>query len=163
MNHKLTIVASGDRDIVMTRKFDAPRDMVFDAHTKPELIKRWLGAFSGWTFEVCEVDLRVGGKYRYVWKNAEQKTSMGMGGIYREIKRNERLVQSEKFDEAWYPGEMLATSVFVEKSGQTTLTSTWRYDSREIRDGVLKSPMESGLVASYDKLEEQLTAALGAK
>ena len=163
MKHRLNIAASGDRDIVMTRSFDAPRAMVFDAHTKPELIKRWLGAFSGWTFDVCEVDLRVGGKYRYEWTNAAQKQSMGMGGVYKEIKRNERLVVTEKFDEAWYPGEMLATSVFVEKSGQTTLTSTWRYDSREIRDGVLKSPMESGLVASYDKLEEQLMALVEAK
>ena len=163
MKHKLQLATKGDREIVMTRTFDAPREMVFDAHTKPELIKRWLGAFKGWTMDVCEVDLRIGGRYRFVWTNADDKTSMGMGGTYKEVVRSERLVNTEKFDDPWYEGEMVATLAFVEKNGATTLTSTWRYGSEKIRDSVMKSPMETGLVASYDALEELLQSATASK
>src|SRR5207248_1664270 len=88
-----------------------------DAQRRP----RWLGVFGGWTLPVCEIDLRVGGKYRFVWRNADG-SSMGMGGVYREIVRPDRLVNTEKFDDAWYPGEALITSVLVEKAGKTTLT-----------------------------------------
>lgn len=78
MTNKLKIHPQGERELVMTRAFDAPRRMVFDAYTRPELIRRWLGGFSGWQFDVCEVDLREGGKYRWVWRNSDGHT-MGMG------------------------------------------------------------------------------------
>jgi len=157
MNNKgtLQVTTPTDREIVMTRVFDAPRHLVFDAHTKPELIKRWLLGPSGWTMPVCDIDLRVGGAYRYVWRNAKG-TEMGMGGVYREIVAPERLVNTERFDEAWYPGEALSTTVFVEKGGKTTLTLTVLYESREARDGVLKSGMETGVGASYDRLSDLL-------
>jgi uncharacterized protein YndB with AHSA1/START domain len=135
--------------------------LVFDAHTKPELVKRWLLGPPGWTMPVCEIDLRVGGKYRYVWRNADG-TEMGMGGVFREIARPERLVATEVFDQSWYPGEALDTSVFVEERGKTTVTLTVLYESREARDGVLKSPMEQGMAAGYDRLEE-LLASMPAK
>jgi len=157
----LKITARGDREIVMTRVFDAPRHLVFEAFTKPELLKRWLLGPPGWSMPVCEIDLRVGGRYRYVWRNAKG-TEMGMGGVYREIVVPERIVATEKFDEAWYPGEALGTVVLVEQSGKTTLTQTLLYESREARDGVLKSPMESGVAASYDRLAEVL-ATLGSR
>jgi uncharacterized protein YndB with AHSA1/START domain len=102
----LKVTAQGDREIVMTRVFDARRESIFDAYTKPELVKRWLGVFGGWTLPVCEIDLRVGGKYRFVWRNTDGR-SMGMGGVYRDVVRPERLVNTEKFDDAWYPGESL--------------------------------------------------------
>src|SRR5258705_3710783 len=88
---KLQISTPSDREIAMTRAFDAPRSMVFDAWTKPELLKRWLGVFGNWSFAVCEVDLRVGGKYRYVWRGKDGK-EMAMGGVFRQIVRPERLV-----------------------------------------------------------------------
>jgi uncharacterized protein YndB with AHSA1/START domain len=154
---KLQITTPSDREIAMTRAFDAPRDMVFDAWTKPELIKRWLGVFGGWKFVVCEVDLKVGGKYRYVWRGPGGE-DLAKGGVYREIVRPERLVCTEKFDEPWYPGDAVDTTVFVEKSGKTTVTTTVLYASREARDGVLKSPMEGGVAQSYDKLAEMLAA-----
>jgi uncharacterized protein YndB with AHSA1/START domain len=153
----LTIEPRGDREIVMTRVFDAPRNLVFDAHTKPELLKRWLGVFGGWTLPVCEVDLRVGGTYRWVWRGADGK-EMGVRGVYREVVPPERIVHTEKFDEAWYPGESLITTVLTEQGGKTTLTVTMRYESREARDAVLKSPMEGGLAQSYDKLAELLAS-----
>lgn len=156
----LKITARGDREIVMTRGFDAPRHLVFDAWTKPELLKRWLLGPPGWSMPVCEIDLRVGGAYRYVWRRDSDGTEMGMGGVYREIVPPERLVATEKFDEAWYPGEAVSTVALTEQGGKTTLTNTVLYDSREARDGVLKSPMESGVAASYDRLDEVLATVV---
>jgi uncharacterized protein YndB with AHSA1/START domain len=147
----LVVTTPSDREIAMTRVFDAPRKLVFEAWTRPELIKRWLGVFGKWSFVVCEVDLRVGGAYRYVWKGPDGVT-MGMGGVFREIVKPDRIVATEKFDDPWYPGEAIDTTTFVEKGGQTTLTTTVLYVSKEVRDGVLKSPMESGVAKSYDNL-----------
>ena len=154
----LTIAAHGERELVMTRVMNAPRQMVFDAFTKPELVRRWLSGLEGWTMPVCEIDLRVGGKYRYVWKNSADGTEMGMGGVYREIVVPERIVASEKFEQAWYPGEAVGTFEFIEREGKTTVKQTMQYDSRATRDAVLRSPMESGVTASYDRLEELLTS-----
>jgi uncharacterized protein YndB with AHSA1/START domain len=155
MKNMLNVTAKGDREIVMTRSFAAPRGMVYDALTRPALIKRWLGVFGGWTMPVCEVDLRVGGRYRYLWRgpNGEE---MGMGGVYRELVPSKRIVSTEKFDQSWYPGEAVGTAVFDEQDGTTTLTITVLYDSRDARDTVLKSPMEQGAGASYDNLEKFL-------
>jgi uncharacterized protein YndB with AHSA1/START domain len=148
----LQITTPTDREIAMTRVFDAPRQLVSDALTKPELVKQWLLGPPGWTMPVCEIDLRVGGAYRYVWRRDSDGTEMGMGGVYREIVAPERVVATEKFDEAWYPGEALGTTVLVEHGRKTTLTQTVLYQSREARDGVLKSGMERGVAASYDRL-----------
>ena len=153
----LQVTTPSDREIAMTRVFDAPRSLVFDAWTKPELLKRWLGVFGDWSFAVCEVDLKVGGKYRYVWRGKDGK-EMGMGGVYREIVRPERIVSTEEFDDPWYPGDAQDTTVFVEKGGKTTVTTTVLYATKEARDGVLKSPMESGVAKSYDKLAEVLAS-----
>jgi uncharacterized protein YndB with AHSA1/START domain len=152
----LQVTTRGEREIVMTRVLDAPRTLVFDAFTKPELVRQWLLGPPGWSMPVCEIDLRVGGKYRYVWRRDKDGTEMGMGGVYREVVIPERIVSTEEFDEAWYPGEAVGTLVLVEQDGKTTVTQTVLYESRETRDAVLKSPMESGVAASYDRLEELL-------
>jgi len=152
----LQIKANGDREIVMTRVFDAPRKLVFDAFTKPELLKQWLLGPPGWSMPVCEIDLRIGGRYRYVWRRDTDGTEMGCGGVYREIVPPERLVHTEQFDNPWYPGESLITTVLDEQRGKTTLTATMLYESRDARDGILKSGMESGVAASYDRLAELL-------
>lgn len=104
---------------------------------------------------VCEVDLRVGGRYRYVWKRPDGM-EMGMGGEYREIVVPERIVCTEKLDEAWYPGEALITNVLTEQDGKTLCTMTMRYESTAARDAVLASPMEGGLSAGFAKLDELL-------
>jgi uncharacterized protein YndB with AHSA1/START domain len=152
----LKVAARGEREIVMTRVFDAPRRLVFDACTKPELVRQWLLGPEGWSMPVCEIDLRVGGRYRYVWRRDRDGTEMGMGGVFREIVPPERLVTTEEFDDPWYPGQAIGTLVLVEEAGRTTLTQTMLYESREARDGVLKSPMEKGVAASYDRLEKML-------
>ena len=96
----LKVTTPSEREIVMTRVFDAPRQLLFEAHTKPDLVKRWLLGPPGWSMPVCEIDLRVGGKFRYVWRRDNDGTQMGMGGVYREIEAPERIVNTEKFDEA---------------------------------------------------------------
>jgi uncharacterized protein YndB with AHSA1/START domain len=125
----LNVEARGSREIIMTRVFDAPRHLVFEAFTRPELLKRWFFGPPGWSLVVCEVALRVGDAYRYVWRGPDG-TEMGMRGVCREFVPPERLVATEKFDEAWYPGEAVNTIVLVEKDGGTTLTQTVAYESR---------------------------------
>lgn len=152
----IKITAHGDRELVITRVFDAPRAMVFQALTTPELVKQWLLGPKGWTMPICQIDLRVGGAYRYLWRREKDGFEMGMGGFYREIVVPERVVTTEKFDEAWYLGEAVGTIVLVEQGGKTTLTLTIAYESRQARDAVLKSPMEEGVAAGYDRLEDLL-------
>jgi len=157
MKNTLQVATRGDCEIVMSRVFEAPRQLVFEACSKPEFVRRWLLGPDGWSMPVCEIDLRVGGSYRYVWRHSDGRET-GMGGVYREIAVPERIVATEKFDEAWYPGEAVGTILLVEQSGKTTLTQTILYDSRETRDAVLNSPMEKGVAASYDRLEAVLAS-----
>src|SRR5437773_9851644 len=117
----LKVAANGEREIVMIRVLDAPRKMVFDAFTKPELVKRWLLGPDGWTMPVCEIDLRVGGVYRYVWRKESTGTEMGVGGVFREVVRPQKLVATEKFDDSWYPGEAVDTTVFEERGAITKM------------------------------------------
>lgn len=153
----LRITTPSDRELAMTRTFDAPRRLVFDAFTKPDLIRRWMLGPPGWTMIVCEMDLRVGGEYRYVWRK-EDGTEMGMGGEIRELEPPERLTSTERFDESWYPGEAEWTVVLTERDGRTTMTQTVRYESREARDVVLASPGGEGAAMSYDRLAELLAS-----
>lgn len=154
----LEVTTPSEREIAMTRVFDAPRNLVFDAWTKPELLKGWLGVRNGWSLAVCEIELKVGGAYRFVWHGPDG-AEMGMGGVYREIVAPERLVSTEKFDDAWYEGEALDTIVLVEEDGKTTATTTVLYESQEIRDAVLESPMKDGVAESYDVLAELLASS----
>jgi uncharacterized protein YndB with AHSA1/START domain len=148
----LQVTTPTDREIVMTRVFDAPRRLVYDAFTKPDLLRRWFGP-RGWSLVTCEVDLRVGGSFRFVLRGSDGR-ELGMRGVYRELVPPERSVHIESFDE--YPGESLVTAVLVEQRGKTTLSVTILYPSREVRDAVIQSGMEHGAAESYDKLAEML-------
>lgn len=148
----LSVTAPGEREIVITRAFDAPRELVFDAITKPELLLRWFHGPDGWTLIACEVDLRVGGAYRFVWRGPDGM-EMGLGGVHRDILRPERIVRTERYDMDWTGGETLGTSLLSERDGKTTLTTTVVYASREARDGALASGMEQGIAAGYDRLD----------
>jgi uncharacterized protein YndB with AHSA1/START domain len=150
----LKVTTPSEREITLTRIFDAPRGLVFDAMTKPELLKRWFGP-RGYSLAVCDVDLKVGGRWRFVLRGPDG-ADMGMSGVYREIASPERLVSTEAFDE--YPGEALATIVLVEDGGKTTFTNTLLYPSRAIRDIVINTGMEHGAAESYDKLDEHLAS-----
>ena len=155
MSTKVKIVPHGERAILIKRSFIAPRAIVFDAMTKAEMMLNWFHGAPGWTLVVCEIDLRVGGTYRWVWRNSAGD-EMGMGGVYKEVVRPERLVTTEKFDQAWYPGEALGTLVLTEESGKTLMTLTVEYESRAARDGVLAVEMEGEMETGYARLDEYL-------
>ena len=152
----LKVEARGDREIVMTRVFDAPRELVFDALTKPELLKRWFGPH-GWTLTECEVDLRVGGAWRFLSKGPDGRT-MGMRGVYREISPPERIQYTESFDEWAEQGSALITTTLAERDGRTTLTCVSLAPSREVRDAVIRTGMEHGAAETYDRLADVLHA-----
>jgi uncharacterized protein YndB with AHSA1/START domain len=107
----LTLTTPSDREILITRDFNAPRALVFDCMSKPELVRRWLLGPPGWTMPVCEIDHRVGGRYRYVWRNQTDGREMGMGGVYREIVPPEKVVQTELFDHRVDEPHLLADRV----------------------------------------------------
>jgi len=155
MTNKVTVTPKGEREIVIQRAFSAPRKLVFDAMSKPDMMKQWFHGPPGWTLVTCEIDLRVGGKYRWVWHNNDGH-DMGMGGVYREIVPPERIVSTEKFDQSWYPGEALGTLVLTEQNGGTLMTLTMQYASSEAREAVMRSPMKNGLEIGYGRLEEYL-------
>ena len=155
----LQVTTPSEREIVLTRIFDAPRSLVYDALTKPELLKRWFGPL-GWSLVVCEVDLRVGGEWRFVLRGPDGK-DMGMRGVYRELVPPDRSVHTESFDD--YPGESVVTTVLLEQGGKTTLTGTILYPSKEIRDIVIASGMEHGAAESHDRLAELLESIVASR
>jgi uncharacterized protein YndB with AHSA1/START domain len=151
----LQVTMPSERELALTRVFNAPRNLVFDALTKPELLKRWYGP-TGWSLVVCEIDLRVGGAWRFVGRRPDGK-EIGQKGVYREIVPPERLVNTESWED-WDPGEVLVTTVLVEQGGKTTLTSTSLFPSQEVRDTLIKFGMTSGAAETYDKLDEVLAS-----
>ena len=139
-----------DTQILITRDFEAPKHLVFKAYTTPELIKRWWGGDRG-EVTLAEVDLRVGGKWRYVM-TANGGFEVGFHGVYREIIPNERIVSTEIFEGA-PEAEAAVTHTFTEKEGRTTLTMLMQLPSREIRDTIINTGMEGGMQESMDHLE----------
>jgi len=154
----LKLTTPSDCEIAMTRVFDAPPTLVFAAITQPELVRLWMLGPPGWSMPVCEIDLRVGGSIRYVWRRDSNGTEMGLRGVIREVVPPSRFVATEVFDQSWYPGEAVGTFVLTEQAGKTTLTETVLYESREARDSVIKSGIEQGVAASFDRLAEVLAA-----
>jgi uncharacterized protein YndB with AHSA1/START domain len=158
MTNKLKLTAGTDREILVTRVLDAPRRLVFDAFTRPEMIKHWMLGPDGWSMPICEMDLRAGGAYRWVWQKGADGTQMSVFGVFRDVAAPERLVHTEQFDPPWYPGEAVISTRFAEQGNKTTVALSIVYPSQETRDNALKSGMESGMAQSYDRLERMLTA-----
>jgi uncharacterized protein YndB with AHSA1/START domain len=151
----LQITIPTDREIAMRRVFAAPRQLVFDAFTKPELLRRWFFGPPGGSLVVCEVALNVGDPFRYVWRSPDG-SEMGIRGECLEIEPPGRLVASERWDQPWYPGEAVGTITLEAQGELTVLTQTIRYESKEAREIVLKTPMEHGVAMGYDRLAELL-------
>ena len=149
----LKVTNRGDRELVMTRVFDATRKLVFDAWTKPEHLPHWMLGPPGWTMPVCEIDLRPGGAWHFVWHRAEG-TEMGMRGEYREVTPPERLVSTESWGGDW--PETLNTLTLSEKDGKTTITNTALYPSKQARDKALETGMKEGVSQSFDRLAKYL-------
>jgi uncharacterized protein YndB with AHSA1/START domain len=156
----LTVTTPSDREVQVTRKFGAPRALVFKALTTPDLLMRWMHGPNGWTLAVCEVDLRVGGAFRYVWRKANGR-EMGMGGVFREVDPPLRIVHVEQFDEDWTGGEVVVTSTLTEHQGATTLAVTMLYVSKAARDAALQTNFATGMEAGYKTLAEVLASLAG--
>lgn len=165
MGKPVEVATPSDREIVVTREFDAPRQLIWDCHTKPELVQRWLLGPPGWSMPVCVVDLRVGGRYRYVWRNDADGSQFGSFGIHQEIAAPERLVTTEQMDgvdgqpidveNPHMEGEpAINTLTLKESGGRTTLKAAMLFPSKEIRDMALQSGMTDGMAQSYDRLAE---------
>jgi uncharacterized protein YndB with AHSA1/START domain len=153
---KLEVIADPDEPTIVTRRvFDAPRELVFDAWTKPEHLKRWLGP-RNLTMVSCEIDLRVGGRYRYVHR-APDGQEFGFHGVYKEIVRPERLVSTFVF-EPFPDGEAVDTLTLEERDGKTTATTLTRHKTMAARDGHLASGMEGGMAEGYERLDDVLAA-----
>jgi uncharacterized protein YndB with AHSA1/START domain len=157
---KYELTKPDQRALTLARTFEAPRCLVFDAFTKPEMVKQWLWGPPEWPMVHCEIDLRVGGKLRYVWRHVT-RGEMGMSGVFHDIKVPELLVNTELFDEDWTGGETLVTTTFREHDGRTVVSATVRYASQAARDDALKTDMLEGWSQGHDRLDEMLTA-LGA-
>jgi uncharacterized protein YndB with AHSA1/START domain len=161
----VTVTTPSDREVTVVREFDAPAALIWDAHTKPELMKRWLFGPPGWSMPHCTVDLRVGGRYRYVWKNDETGAQFGSYGEHLEVVPVERIVTTENMDglgpepfslePPWGSEEpSVNTLTLAEAGGKTTLTINMRFPSKEIRDMAVQSGMSDGMAMGYDRLED---------
>jgi len=142
-----------DREIAMTRVVGAPRGLVWQAWTNPKHVPQWLLGPTGWTMPVCEIDLRAGGAWHYVWRQSDG-TEMAMRGAYREIAAPERLVSTESWGGDW--PETLNTLTLAESDGKTTITNRVLYPSKEARDAALQTGMKDGVSQSFDRLDEYL-------
>jgi uncharacterized protein YndB with AHSA1/START domain len=147
-----TFTTPTDREIVIARTFDAPRELVFAAFTKPEHLPNWMGP-AAYKMVTCDMDVRPGGTYRWAWSGADGSV-MGMGGTFEDVSPPERIVTIESFDD--FPGETRNTLVFTEEDGRTTATITVLYASKEARDGALASGMTDGMSEGYERLEALL-------
>ncbi|MDQ7906370.1 SRPBCC family protein [Phytohabitans sp. ZYX-F-186] len=152
----MSVVVStpSDREIVLARSFEAPPPLVFAAFTRPDLLTRWYGA-RGWHLVSCDLDLRVGGAYRFVSEGPGGER-MAQSGVYRAVEPPTRLVLTELFDDQSYPGETVITHEFAERAGRTDLTTTVRYATPQGRDRALRYPMARGVGESFARLDQLL-------
>ncbi len=156
MKNELELTTPSDREIRIVRDFNSSRNKVFDCYFRPELVRRWMTGPEGWSFEVCEIDLKVGGAYRYVLKGPGGM-ELAWGGVYQEVVVPERVVTLEKYDQDWTGGETRGTLEFAEIERRTRVTTNLLYASREARDGALKSGMAEGMAAGFDRIEALLS------
>lgn len=159
---KAQVSLPSDSEVSVARSFNAPRALVYEAYTTPGLVRRWLLGPAGWTMPVCEMDLRVGGKFRWAWRSDEDGSRFGFHGEYRAIDAPGRIVHTEIYDPGdvggnmGESGESLVTVTFVERGGVTMVTTLVDYGSKEVRDLVLSTGMTDGMEASYQNLDTLL-------
>jgi uncharacterized protein YndB with AHSA1/START domain len=157
---KAQVSLPSDREVSVTRQFKAPRKLVYDAFTKPALVQRWLLGPPGWSMPVCEMDLRVGGKYRWRWRSDEDGKEFGFHGEFREVAPPRRIVHTQYYDPGDVGGDMgdaaLITLELTEKDGITTMVSVMDFGSKASRDAAMSTGMTDGMEASYRLLDEVL-------
>jgi|SRR5579884_1150793 len=155
MPSRLVVTTPSEREIHVSRVFEAQARVIFDFHTKPELVQKWLLGPPGWSMPICEIDLRVGGRYRYVWRNDGDGHEFGVQGQFQEISVPARVVHTESMDGR--AGESVCTLTLRESGNLTTLDLTMRFSSQAERDGALESGMTEGMASSYDRLEQSVS------
>ncbi len=158
LNNKTRVSLPSDTEVRVTRDFKAPRTLVWQAHTEPELFQRWIGGYPGWSMPVCEMDVRPGGTYRWRWRSEDGK-EFGFHGDYREVDAPEQMVNAEYFDPGSFGGPMptsptINRTTFTEKNGVTTLVVLIEYDSKEARDAAVSTGMTDGMETSYERLDK---------
>ena len=153
------VTQPSDNAVTVTRDFDAPADLVFACHTKPQLVQRWMLGPPGWSMPVCEIALKVGDTYRYIWRNNTDGSEFGFTGRFREVEVPTRVVHTESM--IGQPGEALVTTTFTQHGNRTTLSVTMSFDSPVMRDQVLATGMTDGMALSYDQLDELLAEKVG--
>lgn len=147
-----------DTTVRITRDFNAPRELVWQAHVEPKLFQRWIGGYPGWTMPVCEMDVRPGGKYRWGWRQDDGGNEFGFHGEYREVDAPAKMVQAELYDPGSFGGAMpttptITSTTFVEKNGVTTLVTLITYGTKEERDAAISTGMTDGMETSYERLD----------
>ena len=160
INNTAQVSLPSDTEVRVTRDFNAPRTLVWQAHTEAKLFQRWIGGYPGWSMPVCEMDVRPGGKYRWRWRSDEDGKEFGFHGEFREIDAPAKMVHVEYFDPGTFGGAMPANSpaiictTLTEKNGVTTLVTLIAYDSKEARDAALSTGMTDGMEMSYERLDK---------
>ena len=158
---KAQVTLPSEREVKVVRSFKAPRALVYRAYTEPQLVKRWLLGPPGWTMPVCEMDVRVGGRYRWRWRSDKDGSEFGFAGTFREVQPAAKLVHTEAYDPGTvgdeYPQkEAIVTVTFTEEGGVTTLTSLMDFGSKEARDAAISTGMTDGMEQSYQRLDRLL-------
>jgi len=166
INNKAQVSLPSDTEVRVTRDFKAPRKLVWQAHTEPELFQRWIGGYPGWSMPVCEMDVRPGGKYRWRWRSDEDGKEFGFHGDYREVDAPGEMVQTEYYDPGNFGGAMpntpsITRTTFTEKNGVTTLVTLIAYGSKEARDAAISTGMTDGMETSYERLDKLLAEQKG--
>jgi uncharacterized protein YndB with AHSA1/START domain len=163
---KAQVTLPSDREVQVKRSFRAPRELVFKAFTQPELVRRWMLGPPGWSMPVCEMDVRVGGRYRWRWRSDEGSNEFGFAGTFREVQPPSRLVHTEAYDPGTvggeYPGnDALVITTFTEDAGVTTVTTLIDFGSKETRDAAVATGMTDGMEQSYQLLDGILNERAG--
>ena len=163
---KAQVTLPSDREVKVTRSFRATRELVYRAYTEPALVRRWLLGPPGWTMPICEMDVRVGGQYRWRWRSEDKGNEFGFSGTFREVQPPSRIVHTEAYDPGTiggeYPGEpAIVTVTFTEDRGVTTVTSLIDFGSKEARDGAVATGMTDGMEQSYQLLDRLLEEPSG--
>lgn len=163
---KAQVTLPSDAEVKVTRSFKAPRALVYRAYTEPALVQRWLLGPPGWSMPVCEMDVRVGGTYRWRWRSNQDGSEFGFTGVFREVERAAKLLHTERYDpgsvgEGYPGGDALVTVSFTEERGVTTVTTLIDFGSREARDAALATGMTDGMEQSYQLLDRVLAEGPG--
>jgi uncharacterized protein YndB with AHSA1/START domain len=164
---KAQVSLPSDTEVRVTRDFAAPRTLVWDAHTKPELVRRWMLGPPGWSMPVCEMDVRPGGKYVWRWRSDENGAEFGFHGDYREVEAPAKTVHAEYYDPGDIGGAMdtsqpaIIDTMFTEANGVTTLEMVMKFASQDIRDAAVSTGMTDGMEMGYQRLDALFAAELG--